>query len=165
MGPNSFTLPVSSSSVTINLMQLSSDPPVIRITLYNSSSSSTFTILNWDSPLDPQAFNLGIYHLEDEETGDEVEIPRLMINRLLPPPREALLEIAPESDLSIDTQLDQPWMPSHRPAKYNLYAAGQWKAIWDKPARDIRESELNDFGWNSTIPREFRSPKMILDLS
>src|SRR4051812_35811975 len=55
------------------LSQISKSPPSVLVTLKNGHPSSTFTLLKWGTPLDPQALNLGVFKLTNADTGEEVK--------------------------------------------------------------------------------------------
>lgn len=126
------------------LSQISKSPPSLLVTLKNSHPSSTYTILKWGTPLDPQATNLGIFKLVDAETGKEVEPVIIKIARKMPPSPEDLQEIAPGTEHATEVVFDKPWMPT-KPAKYRVKAEGDFHGVWEKSARDIKADELEAY--------------------
>jgi hypothetical protein len=139
--------PASKSSLPLEfkLSQISKSPPSLLVTVKNNSPSSTFTFLKWGTPLDTQALNLGVFKLTDADTGEQVPIDKLMINRKTPPSREDLQETAPGTEYSTEIVLDKPWMPSKKPAKYSVSVEGEFKGIWEKKAADIKGEELDAY--------------------
>ncbi|KAF2123100.1 hypothetical protein BDV96DRAFT_14322 [Lophiotrema nucula] len=157
--------------LTFKLSQISKSPPSVLVTLRNSSPSTTFTLLRWGTPLDPQALNLGVFRLwklpttststssnssdqkengEDEqvEEEEEIKIDRLMISRKFPPSKDDLLEIGPGEEYAVEVVLDRPWMPSTTPARYKVKVEGEIKGLWEKRAGEVRGEELEDYAEN-----------------
>ncbi|KAF2817827.1 uncharacterized protein BDZ99DRAFT_457510 [Mytilinidion resinicola] len=149
------------SSLVLTLAQTSTSPPTLKVTLKNTHTSSTFTVLEWDTPLDKQAFNVGVFQAADA-TGAKIGIPRLMINRKLPPPREALVELVPGAEASKELPLDKRWMPRD---KFTIKAEGKWKALWEKAAGDVQASDLEELGGSTAKTGEFRSDEVTVDLA
>ncbi|OCK85694.1 hypothetical protein K432DRAFT_377463 [Lepidopterella palustris CBS 459.81] len=163
MSPNDPTSTPSPSNLVFTLAQTSKSPIKLQVTLRNTHPSSAITVLKWDSPLDPQAPNLGVFRITNAATGEDVDIPRLMVNRLLPPSRDALQDIAAGSEYSTEVVLDKSWMPSDRWTKYKVKVAGRWKAVWAKPVQDIDANELESLGGgNEAMTGEFSSEEIDL---
>lgn len=60
----------------------------------------------------------------------------------MPPSTDDLLEISPQTESAIEVIFDKPWMPQKKPAKYQVQAMGNFYAVWEKPANEVKESEL-----------------------
>jgi hypothetical protein len=144
------------------LSQISKSPPSLLVTLKNSHPKSTFTILKWGTPLDPQATNLGIFKIFDAESGDEIKTDIIKIGRKFPPPREDLQEIEPGTEHAIEVVLDKPWMPQKKPAKYKVHVDGEFHGVWEKPARDVDQAEMEDYTGTSFDGSRFRSESVNL---
>lgn len=114
------------------------------MTLKNSNPS-TFTVLNWGTPLDPQAINLGVFKLTDAESGEPINTVEIKIARKTPPPRSDLFEIEPGTEHATEVVFDKPWMPSTKPAFYKVQARGKFYAVWEKVAKDVTEKDLEDY--------------------
>jgi hypothetical protein len=115
----------------------------LTVTLENTSPDKTYTLLTWDTPLDPQALNLGALTLEDVDTGAAVEGPRLKINRKLPPSRDAFVQVLPEQSSSKTLNIDLPWIPRDgRTVRFR--AQGSWKAVWAKPLAEVTDQEVGE---------------------
>jgi hypothetical protein len=143
------------------LSQISRSPPSVLVTLRNNSPSSTFTILKWGTPLDPQATNLGVFRLTDVKTGKKVETVIIKVSRKMPPSREDLQEIAPGTEHAIEVIFDKPWM-STEPARYQIKAEGQYHGVWEKPASQVKESELETYTDSLFDGQPFTSEETIL---
>lgn len=140
--------PASSNGVPglqFKLSQISKDPPSLLVTLKNTNPTSTFTILKWSTPLDPQATNLGVFKLVNADTGDELNTDIIKIGRKMPPSREDLQEIAPNTEHAVEVVLDKPWMPETKPAKYKVKVEGVFHGVWEKLAADVQGHELEDY--------------------
>jgi hypothetical protein len=144
MSPNQPPL----SDVAISLSPAQS-PLTVKVTIRNESPDKTFSFLSWDSPFDPQAINTGVLCLKDAETGSTIESPGMKLNRMLPPPRDELVEIAPGSSATKELGLKSPWIPTDG-KKYQLYLRGNWRAAWAKAAADVSDRELEAMGSDGT---------------
>ena len=120
-------------------------PLTVKVTIRNDSPDKTFSFLSWDSPFDPQALNTGVLCLKDAETGDEIAGPGMKLNRMLPPPREDLVEISPGSSATKELELSSPWIPTDG-KKYQIQLRGNWRAAWAKAAADVSDRELESMG-------------------
>lgn len=65
----------------------------------------------------------------------------MKLNRMLPPPRDELVEIAPGSSATKELGLKSPWIPTDG-KKYQLHMRGNWRAAWAKAKADVSEGEL-----------------------
>lgn len=138
------------------------NPNTVKITIRNDSPDKTFSFLSWDSPFDPQAINTGVLCLKDAETGDEIPSPGLKLNRMLPPPRDDLVEISPGSSSSKELDLKSPWIPTDG-KKYQVQLRGNWRAAWAKAATDVSDRELGSFGSDGSS-NAFESDEVELQL-
>lgn len=146
---------MSSSDLKIQLSSGSS-PSVLKVTIENKSQKQTFSLLTWNTPLDEQALNIGALTLEEAETGEAVPGPQMKINRKLPPPRDAVVEVSPQSTASREVNLSFPWIPKDGKV-YRIKAQGAWKAVWAKPASQITDEELSDMTGDSHINESISS--------
>ena len=130
--------------VAISLSSAQS-PLTVKVIIRNDSPDKTFSFLSWDSPFDPQAINTGVLCLKDAETGNTIDSPGLKLNRMLPPPRDELVEISPGSSVTKELGLTSPWIPTDG-KKYQLHMRGNWRAAWAKAAADVSDRELEAMG-------------------
>jgi hypothetical protein len=144
MSPNQAPL----SDVAISLSSAQS-PLTVKVTIRNDSPDKPFSFLSWDSPFDPQAINTGVLCLKNAETGSTIESPGMKLNRMLPPPRDELVEIALGSSASKELALKSPWIPTDG-KKYQLHLRGNWRAAWAKAAADVSDRELEAMGSDGT---------------
>lgn len=134
----------------------------VKVTIRNDSPDKTFSFLSWDSPFDPQAINTGVLHLKDADTGDEIEGPGMKLNRMLPPPRDDLVEIKPGSSATKELGLRSPWVPTDG-RKYQLQMRGSWRAAWRKAAADVSDGDLESMGSDGSS-KSFESKHLEIEL-
>jgi hypothetical protein len=140
--PSSEQAPLRDVSVELS----SADAPLtLKVTIRNDSPDTAFSFLSWDSPFDPQAINTGVLSLKDAATGDEIQGPGLKLNRMLPPPRDDLVEIRPGKSATRELALRSPWVPTDG-KKYQIQLRGSWRAAWAKAAADVSDRELESMG-------------------
>ncbi|KAK6000205.1 hypothetical protein QM012_003837 [Aureobasidium pullulans] len=130
-----------------------SSPSVLKVTVENESRSHTYALLTWNTPLDEQAFNIGALTLEDAKTGQAVPGPQMKVNRKLPPPRDAVVEVSPQSAVSREVKLSSPWLPTDSKV-YRVQVQGPWKAVWARPASQITDEELSNMNGDSHLLQE-----------
>ncbi|MCJ1254063.1 hypothetical protein MMC24_001877 [Lignoscripta atroalba] len=106
----------------------------LQVTVRNTADHA-ITILKWDNPLDPQAGMLDIFELRDQDDGTILQAMTVMLNRLLPPSRDSLVEIAGkgEAENSAEIRVLQ-WISGRT---YEVQAKGRWKGVWDLPASGV----------------------------
>jgi hypothetical protein len=150
-----------SRDVSVEL-SLAKAPLTVKVTIRNDSPDKTFSFLSWDSPFDPQAVNTGVLSLKDTETGDEIEGPGLKLHRMLPPPRDDLIEISPGSSSTRELGLRSPWVPTDG-KKYQIQLRGSWRAAWSKVAADVSDRELESMG-SDGAPKPFESGQLEMQL-
>lgn len=144
-------------------LSVASASSTIRVTVQNENPDQTISLLTWDSPLDPRALNTGTLTLEDAENGEEIPGPGIKLNRLLPPPRDALVEIAPKGSFSQEITLRSPWIPTDG-RSVRVTMSGTWKAVWRKPTAEITDDELASMTGDEVLSGEFRSEALELQL-
>jgi len=165
--PTYLRLPKMSSPsplpLKITLSPISHSPPSILVTLKNTSPSQTYTLLTWSTPLDPQALNLGLFHFKNLDTGEELEVPKLMVNRLLPAKKEDLEEVGPGKEVRREVVLQRPWMPKE--GRWGVWVEGSWRGVWEKNKGEITEEDVEGGGIElSEETGNFKSGEVVLDL-
>lgn len=141
-----------------------SSPSVLKVTIENESQIHTYSLFTWDTPLDEQALNIGALTLEDAKTGEAIPGPQMKVNRKLPPPRDAVVEVSPQSTVSTEINLSFPWLPKDGKV-YRVKVQGPWKAVWAKPATQITDEELSQMsGDNHLLEGGIRSESTELRL-
>ena len=147
--------------------------PKLAITLTNNHPTATFTVLTWDTPLENQGQRTltgGILHIVDQasKSGDEeLKVDRIMLNRKLPPPVDALVELAPGKSTRVEITIDSPLLPTLTKGKdrYAVYVAGAWKAVWAKSKAEVSEDERSAMGGDDDVlVGDFKSEKVVIDV-
>ncbi|CAI6332305.1 unnamed protein product [Periconia digitata] len=123
------------------LSQISRNPPSLLVTLKNNSPSP-YTILKWGTPLDAQASNTGVFKVVNADTGDNIPTEFIKVNRMMPPPREDLVTIAPGTEEATEVVFNSPWMPEKKPAKYMVRAEGAFTGIWGVYGDAVKDSDV-----------------------
>lgn len=153
----------STRDLTVRL-SAGSSPSVLKVTVENESRTHTYSLFTWDTPLDEQALNIGALTLEDAKTGEAIPGPHMKVNRKLPPPRDAVVEVSPQSAVSREVNLSVPWLPKDGKV-YRVQVQGPWKAVWAKVATQITDEELSKMSGDSPLLEEtIRSEAVELQL-
>ncbi|KAF1849333.1 uncharacterized protein K460DRAFT_404564 [Cucurbitaria berberidis CBS 394.84] len=169
--PTSFTMSSKGSSASngvpgleFKLSQISRNPPSLLVTLKNTHPDTPYSVLRWGTPLDPSALNTGVFSILDHDSGDEVPQVVLQINRLMPPPQEELITVAPGTEEEIEVVFDKPWMPQEKPAKYKVKAEGEFKGVWGKYGSEVTEEELNAYIESPFSGKSFTTGEIVLEV-
>lgn len=154
----------STSDLAIQLFQTSRSPATILVKVKNHSSSQTLTVLTWDSPLDPQAVPLGIVQVTSSETGEKAAAATALLSRLLPPPRDALVELRPGGEASNEVQIRSPAVELKRGTKYDVRLSGSWKAIWKSAKDAVTANDLDEMSGGAAVTGPFQSEGISIDV-
>lgn len=152
--PQKLTEPHPSSSnlkLTISEKSPATSPPTILVTATNLHQSTSLTLLTWDTPFDEKALLLGIFWFIDLSTDEPLSIPGLKINRVVPPPREAFMEIAPHHAVAKEIVLDGPAAKLEKGREYEVHARGTWKAVWHASVLDVGDDNLKKMGGGTGV--------------
>jgi hypothetical protein len=144
---------VSKSQLTLELKasDTKTSPPTIIATVTNLHESTTVTLLIWDTPFDEKALLLGLFTIKDIEHGHTLPSPGLKLNRKLPPPKEAFLEIAPRHAIAKEIVLEGPGAQIEEGARYEIQATGKWKAVWHASVVEIGYGNLQKMGGGTGV--------------
>jgi hypothetical protein len=167
--PLNFSMSASHTSNSIpglefKLSQVSRSPPVLLVTLKNTSPDTPYTLLKWGTPLDSAALNTGVFSISGQDSGDEVKQVVLKINRKMPPPQEELVTVAPGTEEEIEVVFDRPWMPENKPAKYKVKAEGEIKGAWDKYGHDVTEDQLHAYIESPFSGEKFVTNEVVMEV-
>lgn len=129
----------TSSTLQVVIAATVPNPPAgvslnLQVTVRNIADH-TIALLNWDSPLDPQAGKLGIFYITDTETGDITQGRTVNFARMLPPTVESLVEIPKHKEVENSVQVQGLDLVPGR--TYEVEAKGKWKGVWNIPLSDI----------------------------
>lgn len=138
--------------------------PTIIATVTNLHESTTLTLLRWDTPYDEKALLLGLFTIKDLSSGEVIPSPGLKLNRKLPPPQDAFLEIPPRRAIAKEIVLDGPAAPLKKGTKYEIQAKGTWKAVWQASVKHIGYENLQKMGGsNGVVTLDFESNIIVLE--
>jgi hypothetical protein len=142
-----------SSSLNLTLLEKlpRTSPPTILVTASNLHQSTSLTLLTWDTPFDEKALLLGIFTFIDTGTNELVPSPNLKLNRGLPPPRDAFLEIGPRHAITKEIVLDGTGVKLVRGKEYDIQAKGRWKAVWHASVLDVGDQNLKKMGGGTGV--------------
>ncbi|KIW03544.1 uncharacterized protein PV09_05305 [Verruconis gallopava] len=126
-------------------------PPTIMVVATNLHESTTVTLLTWDTPFDDKALQLGLFEIKDLQSGHVLPSLGLKLNRKLPPPKEAFLEIEPRRAIAKELVLDGPGVQLEQGRLYEVRAKGTWKAVWQANVADIGYSNLQKMGGGTGV--------------
>ena len=136
----------SLSDLQITITQVGSDPPSLEATVHNTSPSTAYTILKWDSPLDVHALLTGVFKVVDLDTGEVVRGTSAKPRRIVPPPRKSLIEIWPGESKVQSFVITEPGMRLKADGRYQILVRGTWKAVWPGAKADVTAKELKQSG-------------------
>lgn len=109
------------------------------------------TLLKWDTPFDDKALLLGIFDIKNVKTGEMLPNLNIKLNRLMPPPRDAFLEIKPRNAITKEIVLFEPGTKLEKGVEYEIQAKGRWKAVWHASVRDIGDENLKKMGGGTGV--------------
>ncbi|PPJ54342.1 hypothetical protein CBER1_07125 [Cercospora berteroae] len=139
--------------------------PTVKVTIQNTHPTATLSFLTWDTPIDKSSLNTGVLQMTDAVSGEAVEGPGLKLNRLLPPPRDDVVELAAQDVVEVEIELKAPWIPSSNKL-VKVHAEGAWRAVWTKAKDEVADDELNAMSGPGVLQGPFRSVRDVeLELS
>lgn len=161
--------PIPGLVVTLSQVERAS-PPAFRATITNNNPR-TVSLIDYDSPLDTISVALGHVELTASVPGAKpVHIDPIMVNRLWPPPMDAIVEIAGGGgSVSADIPIS-PQTVSYQDlgARFTVQVRGKWMAVFDRPKSEITREFLKDVpSTPDTYQGSYESDKieMLIDMS
>lgn len=144
------------SHLTTAITQSSTSNPSkldLTITVRNTHPTQSLTFLSWASPLDPLVLQLGLLQLYPVGSDEPLDLPVISVRRLMPPPRDTLVTLAPgeskEQKLDIGeprVDLDSVFGKSKGQGKARVGLRGEWAAVWRGTAKDVSDESLESMG-------------------
>ncbi|KAL1649151.1 hypothetical protein SLS58_001725 [Diplodia intermedia] len=145
------------SHLHVSVAQSSTTPPTLTLTLKNTHPSTPLTLLNWESPLDPLALQLGlitIYPADNDSKDDNEPLPlaTIQVSRKLPPGRDQLVSLAPGESRARDVVLREPVVPLGKvremdgKKRVKVVCGGRWKAVWGAAGDGVGDAALERMG-------------------
>ncbi len=117
----------------------------LEVKISNTHKDTPLTIVTWDAPFDTIARDSGSYHIQPASPPGADEVPSLglKVKRMLPVPREDLLEIPAQGHVTRELLLkSSSWIPADGEL-YKVWAKGPWRAVWTKKSEDVTDEDLN----------------------
>ena len=120
----------------------------IEISIHNAASTPV-TILDRNTPLDPDAGHLGVFKLHDAQTHEEVPTSTISASRISPPLLNEYIEIPSDTTVkrTLELRVDEKDIQAGR--EYTVRAEGYWSAVWYRALSEITE-EQRDHSLNAT---------------
>ena len=117
-------------------------PPILRITVTNLHPSTSLTLLSWETPFDPDAFESGVFQVTERGSTARILNAGSKMKHNLPAKREAYIELEPRHAVTKDVTLEGPGIFLEKGKEYNVQAKGLWKMVWHANVADVGEREL-----------------------
>jgi hypothetical protein len=103
-----------------------SDTATLRATVHNTAPHP-ITILTYNGLLDKAAGVLGIIHVTDSSTGEEVHADEVKFRKVWPPTRESFVEMAPDGKVEVEIPLRGHKLEAGK--KYDVKAKWAWQSL------------------------------------
>ncbi|KAB8075084.1 hypothetical protein BDV29DRAFT_190435 [Aspergillus leporis] len=129
----------------------------INVSIHNAAATPV-TIVNWDTPLDPNAAVLGVFEVRDTTTNDVVPLGTIKISRLLPPSSDEIVEIPAGQSVETVVNLRSGGLVGGK--EYTVQAKGIWHAVWPKARNEVSQAKLEHL--EDAARGEFMSNKIWL---
>lgn len=130
--------------IDVSLKQTQTSPPTVTVKVTNTNSEPV-TILQYASPLDGLALQLGLLSIVPDGASTPLEIPTLQVRRKWPPDAESLITIEPGQSQEQEIVLREPVVSEEDLGKKaRVQLKGTWEAVWAKKKADITKESLND---------------------
>lgn len=115
----------------------------LNVKITNAHDTTPLTILTWDAPFDRLSRDTGTYHIKPATPADAEELESLgiKIKRMLPAPREDLVEIPAGESITRQLVLESRWIPTDG-QRYRVWANGPWRAVWARRKDDLSDEDL-----------------------
>lgn len=106
--------------------------PRLSVSVKNTHPSTPLTLLNWDSPLDPLALQLGLVSVTAAGASAPIDMPTIKISRAMPPGADSLVTLRPGESASSVVELRDTFVPKETWAqgKAKVSMKGHWAAVW-----------------------------------
>lgn len=164
---------MSLSALHLTLSQVQpSHIPTILITLKNTSPSTPYTILTWNSPLDPLLIQLGLLSITLPGSSDPVDIPQIMIKRRMPPSEEHIVTLEPGEETNRKVEIGERFVAPEQwgHGKGKVAVRGRWNAVWpglrkeDVLGNEKRLAAVGGDGGGELLTGEFESEVLEIDV-
>ncbi|KAH6886996.1 hypothetical protein B0T10DRAFT_461457 [Thelonectria olida] len=159
------------TGLVVTLMDISATPFTFKIIVKNHNLVPV-TYLNWGSPLDPFAFDLGLLKVTKKHELKPLDLVKLIVNDVNPDPKSmidpnSLIEIDPgqthEQDIVIG-QYQLVWAAKKTGVeleklvgKASAQLKGRWLRVWPKERKVVIQDLEAGAGRNGSFTGEFAS--------
>ncbi|KAI2622614.1 hypothetical protein GGS21DRAFT_494403 [Xylaria nigripes] len=152
------------SALKVSVRQASTSPQKLAIGVTNNHSGPV-TVFTWDSPLDPLALQLGLLTFTPEGADKPIDIPRIQVRRIVPPPDDSFVTIEPGQTKEQDVLLKRPLIPLDQfQGRIEVICKGQWRAVWASKKEDIPAESLENAQVDAAAFRgSFESESVVVD--
>jgi hypothetical protein len=151
------------SKLEISLKGTSTAPPKLALSVKNNNDV-TVTLLAWDSPLDTLAIRLGVLKFTPSGADGPLDLPTIMVNRRMPPSRDALITLGPGEVKEQEFELKEPMVPVEKlKGQVNIEISGEWRAVWELKADEVSDEELVALGGEKAAKGPFEVKSVSID--
>ncbi|KAK2762089.1 hypothetical protein FQN54_001096 [Arachnomyces sp. PD_36] len=134
------SLSISLKQLTLSKASTTPQPLPLHITIENTADHP-ITVLKWNSPLDPKAGLLGVFHLTSSSTGEELTLDTLKFNRKLPPSEEDMVEIPAGEKVEADVEVPRVKVGGESDG-FKVRAEGKWHGMWRGGVEEVMREKM-----------------------
>lgn len=158
--------PISGLKVSLEQAGSAAAPLTIVATVTNTNDKPV-TVLEYDSPLDSLALQLGLLKITPEGATEPMELPIIQFRRVWPPSKDSLITIPAGGSAKNEIPLKEPLIkPQDLSGKPSVKLVGQWRAVWEGGKAGISEASLDDpIGRGDVFTGDFASDSLELNLT
>lgn len=162
---NSFRTPQALKNLDVVISQLEKNPVLMRAAVTNHNDHPV-TILNYGSPLDALAIQMGTLYITSKDETTPLEVLQIEASRLWPPLEDALIEIGAGQTVSWESTLQEPVVPMDSVyERGTVQLKGNWLAVWTQEKAGIDPSELEEGALiNGTLTGPYTSNVLEIEL-
>lgn len=152
MSTRSSVSPVAGLKVTLEQATAISSSPTIIATVTNTNESPV-TILDYSSPLDSLALQLGLLSLQPNGAKEPLDLPTIQLRRVWPPGMDSLVTISAGESIKNEIELKEPAVKVEelRGKTYEIKMTGKWQAVWKGEKKDVDVAVLDAPGGSADV--------------
>ncbi|KAF4507904.1 hypothetical protein G6O67_004353 [Ophiocordyceps sinensis] len=130
--------------LAVTLRQSSSSPPTVVVTVTNRNKFPV-TMVSYQSPLDGLALALGQLSMTPAGSKKPLELRRVAVKRVWPPPEDALVVVQPGASVTNHLVMEEPTVPMDKLGKRaTVVLGGEWMAVWPRPRSQVSKSDIEN---------------------
>lgn len=134
------------SMLVMTLNRTESTDPAVRVTVTNYHTSTTISLLKWNTPFDEPAVAQGVFSIWDHDTGSKIQAQKVKVDRILAPSKADFLELLPRHAVTKDVPIKATGITLKPGKNYDIRVIGRWNAIWHADASVAGEERLRLMG-------------------